>query len=406
MVASQQDLESLSARLSTDANPIAIDAERASGYRYFQRAYLLQINHETHGIYLIDPIAIQDFQPLALALANREWVIHAAIQDLPCLTELGLSPNKLFDTELAGRLLGMPRVALAVMLETYLGVNLKKQHSAADWSRRPLPAKWLDYAALDVAYLLRLRDLVEAELQAAGKLDWAHEEFEAAKKFTPSPKGDQPWRRLSGVHLIADPRGRAVARALWYARDELAQKLDIAPGRLLADAAILATAQSIPPTSSQMAKMDGYSRPESKAHLELWWAAIERAMSEPKEKLPPRSATKERTHTNQNGVRNSEGRNNGSKNTETDPEANMRLANVKVAVIELSQELRIPPENLVTTGVLRLAAALTPSKLTAEGLVRILRENGSRPWQISLVTDRLLAALQSPEALTPPAASQ
>jgi ribonuclease D len=396
MVASQQDLESLSARLSTDANPIAIDAERASGYRYFQRAYLLQINHGAHGIYLIDPIAIQDFQPLALALTNREWVIHAAIQDLPCLAELGLSPNKLFDTELAGRLLGMPRVALAVMLETYLGVNLKKQHSAADWSRRPLPAKWLDYAALDVAYLLRLRDLVEAELQAAGKLDWAYQEFEAARKFTPSPKGDQPWRRLSGVHLIADPRGRAVARSLWYARDELAQKLDIAPGRLLTDAAILATAQSIPPSSSQMAKMDGYSRPESRAHLEIWWAAIKRAMSEPKDKLPPRSAAKERTHANQNA----------SRNTETDPEATMRLANAKVAVIELSQELRIPPENLVTTGVLRLAAALTPSKLTAKGLAQILRENGSRPWQISLVTDRLLAALQSPEALTPPAASQ
>ena len=128
MVATQKDLESLSAGLSADANPIAIDAERASGYRYFQRAYLLQINHEAHGIYLIDPIAIQDFQPLALALTNRECVIHAAIQDLPCLTELGLSPNKLFDTELAGRLLGMPRVALAVMLETYLGVTLKKQH--------------------------------------------------------------------------------------------------------------------------------------------------------------------------------------------------------------------------------------------------------------------------------------
>jgi ribonuclease D len=400
MVASQQDLESLSARLSTDANPIAIDAERASGYRYFQRAYLLQINHGAHGIYLIDPIAIQDFQPLALALTNREWVIHAAIQDLPCLAELGLSPNKLFDTELAGRLLGMPRVALAVMLETYLGVNLKKQHSAADWSRRPLPAKWLDYAALDVAYLLRLRDLVEAELQAAGKLDWAYQEFEAARKFTPSPKGDQPWRRLSGVHLIADPRGRAVARSLWYARDELAQKLDIAPGRLLTDAAILATAQSIPPSSSQMAKMDGYSRPESRAHLEIWWAAIKRAMSEPKDKLPPRSAAKERTHANQNANQNA------SRNTETDPEATMRLANAKVAVIELSQELRIPPENLVTTGVLRLAAALTPSKLTAKGLAQILRENGSRPWQISLVTDRLLAALQSPEALTPPAASQ
>lgn len=391
LVQSQKQLEEVSGQLAKDSSPVAIDAERASGYRYFQRAYLLQIKHPSQGIYLIDPTAVSDVKPLAKSLAKREWVIHAAIQDLPCLTELGLTPSKLFDTELAGRLLGLPRVALAVMLETYLGVKLKKQHSAADWSKRPLPPKWLEYAALDVEYLIELKSLVEAELAAAGKLDWAHEEFEALTSFSPAPKGDQPWRRLSGVHLIADPRGRAVARSLWYARDQLAQELDIAPGRLLPDSAILTAAQIVPSTRNQIEELAGFAKPEAKEHLTLWWQAIEKAMSEPKEQLPPRSA-RERPYANRSSA--------------NDPQAAQRLANARVALAELSQEFQIPPENLVTAGALRSAAALTPSKLTADDLARILSQGGARPWQIQVVTNRLLQALKSPEPLTPPAVAQ
>ena len=391
LVETQERLQQVSEQLAKDTSPVAIDAERASGYRYFQRAYLLQIKHPNHGIFLIDPTAISDVTPLSQSLANREWVIHAAIQDLPCLTELGLTPSKLFDTELAGRLLGLPRVALAVMLDTYLGVKLKKQHSAADWSRRPLPPKWLEYAALDVEYLIELKSLVEAELAATGKLNWANEEFEALTSFSPSPKSDQPWRRLSGVHLIADPRARAVARSLWYARDDLAQKLDIAPGRLLPDSAILAAAQATPVTRAQIEEIEGFLRTESKRHLELWWQAIEKAMSEPKDQLPPRSA-RERPFLNRGSA--------------SDPQAAQRLANARVALTEISQEFSIPTENLVTAGALRSAAALAPSKLTGDDLARILSQGGARPWQVEVVTNRLLEALKSPVPLTPPAAAQ
>ena len=101
------------------------------------------------------------------------------------MDELGLYPSRLFDTELAGRLLGLPRVGLATLVETLLGYRMAKEHSAVDWSTRPLPAPWLEYAALDVEVLVELRDLLAAELVEAGKDGWAAEEFEALRGLRP-----------------------------------------------------------------------------------------------------------------------------------------------------------------------------------------------------------------------------
>src|SRR5690606_37661080 len=178
---------------------VAVDAERASGYRYGQRAYLIQMRRAGAGTALIDPIACPDLSGLDAALADTEMVLHAANQDLPCLAEVGLVPRRLFDTELAGRLLGYPRVGLGSMVENVLGYVLEKGHSAADWSTRPLPEDWLRYAALDVELLIELRDALEEELEAAGKLEWAREEFDAILATPPKPPRPDPWRRTSGI---------------------------------------------------------------------------------------------------------------------------------------------------------------------------------------------------------------
>src|SRR4051794_1460131 len=153
------------AALAAASGPVAIDAERASGYRYSNRAYLIQLRREGAGTWLVDPIPLTTLAPLQEALAGSEWILHAATQDLPCLREVGLAPTSLFDTELAGRLLGYPRVGLATLVETVLGQRMRKEHSAADWSTRPLPTAWLDYAALDVEVLLELREHMIAELE-------------------------------------------------------------------------------------------------------------------------------------------------------------------------------------------------------------------------------------------------
>ena len=243
---------------ASGTGPFAIDAERASGYRYSQRAYLIQMRREGAGTALIDPLPFAAdvpsdvFAPLNDAVADAEWIIHAASQDLVCLAELGLRPTTLFDTELAGRLLNYPRVGLAVLVEELLGSRMRKEHSAVDWSRRPLPEPWLSYAALDVEALIELRDVLAGQLEEAGKAEWARQEFAAwVASFEPAPR-IEPWRRTSGIHRVRGRRGLALVRAMWERRDELARNRDVTSNRILPDSAIVAAAAAAPSVAHRL----------------------------------------------------------------------------------------------------------------------------------------------------------
>ncbi|MDO5684131.1 MAG: HRDC domain-containing protein, partial [Propionibacteriaceae bacterium] len=268
VISSPEALTQAIASLSSGSGPVAIDAERAQGYRYSARAYLLQLRRVGAGTLLIDPVPFAtaetpaDFGMLRQAIGDDEWIIHAASQDIPCLAEVGLIPHRLFDTELAGRLLGLPRVALGTLIEVYFGKKLLKEHSAADWSTRPLPADWLAYAALDVELLIELRDLLAAELEAAGKAEWAAQEFAhlAAKAAEPPVQREDPWRRTSGIHGVRTPLGMAIVRELWQARDEIARRLDKAPGRILQDKAIAEIATHAKPDRNQLRSIHGFQR--------------------------------------------------------------------------------------------------------------------------------------------------
>ncbi|HEY1179993.1 MAG TPA: ribonuclease D, partial [Phytomonospora sp.] len=188
--------------VAAGTGPVAIDAERASGYRYSARAYLIQLRRQGSGTVLIDPLPFADLRTLGAAINGAEWILHAASQDLPCLAELDLRPQTLFDTELGARLAGFERVGLAAITERLLGYSLEKHHSAADWSTRPLPDSWLTYAALDVELLIDLRDSLAAELTAQGKQEWAAEEFAALTHAPPPAARNDPWRRTSGIHKV------------------------------------------------------------------------------------------------------------------------------------------------------------------------------------------------------------
>src|SRR5699024_222302 len=191
-------------RLAAASGPVAVDAERASGFRYGQRAFLVQLRRSGAGTVLLDPEALGDLSPIDRAVAGAEWILHAATQDLPCLAEAGMKPRALFDTELAARLLDWPKVGLASVVERVVGVRLKKEHSAVDWSTRPLPESWLRYAALDVEVLIDVKNYLQEELDTAGKSEWAREEFEHLLEFTP-PSHPDPWRRTSGMHTLHEP---------------------------------------------------------------------------------------------------------------------------------------------------------------------------------------------------------
>jgi ribonuclease D len=367
--------------------PVAIDAERASGYRYSQRAYLVQLRREGAGSALVDPVPFgpvpnSALAGLAAAIADSEWVIHAASQDLACLAELGLRPVRLFDTELAGRLLNYPRVGLAVLVEQLLGYRMRKEHSAVDWSRRPLPESWLQYAALDVEVLLELRTVLASQLEEAGKAQWAAEEFEAwANRPEPAPRVD-PWRRTSGVHRVRGRRGLAMVRAMWELRDDLARGRDVTTNRILSDAAIVEAATAAPTSRRALDELAGFSGRGAQRYARQFYSAIQAARTLTDSELPSAS------------VRHGEP---PPARVWRDkyPQAAARLTACREAVNALAEQFDLPQENLLSPAAVRGVAWTPPTPLAAEQVADQLASAGARRWQISLCAEPLAKALLS-----------
>jgi ribonuclease D len=368
-------------RLRTGTGPVAVDAERASGFRYGHRAFLVQLRREGAGTCLIDPIACPDLSAIDAALAGTEAVLHAAGQDLPCLTELGFRPRLLFDTELAGRLLGYPRVGLGTLVTEVLGLTLEKSHSAADWSTRPLPAEWLKYAALDVEVLVELRNALAAQLAEAGKTAWAEQEFAAILAAKPAPPRPDPWRRTSGIHRVRSRRSLAIVRELWQERDRIAQHRDISPTRILPDAAIVDAARSAPATMEELSKLTGFTGRGARRYSPEWLRAIRRARAMTDDQLPEPSAPP------------SDGPPPAHRWSERDPVAAKRLVAARTAVAALADAGHLPAENLISPDAVRRLAWQPPEPLSAESVAEELRRYGARPWQIEMTALPIAMAL-------------
>lgn len=389
VIDSPDEFDDAVVRLSAGQGPIAVDAERASGFRYSQRAYLIQMYRRGSGTFLFDPPEIPDFSALQRAVHAEEWVLHAASQDLACLREVGLDPDRIFDTELAARLLGMPRVGLASVVEELLDIRLAKEHSASDWSTRPLPASWLRYAALDVELLVDVRDRLMERLAETGKMELAQQEFEAVLRREPKPPSAEPWRRLSGIHGLRGQRNLAVARELWVTRDARAVELDTAPGRMVPDASILAAAKALPQTRRALADLREFTGRASRSELDRWWSAIERGLTTtdlPAVRIPSDAPPPPRAWAMRN------------------PEADARLRLAKAALAEVAEALEMPVENLLTPDHLRRVAWSPPAEPTVDAIAAALAALGARPWQLEAtaqtIADAFVEAAQTLEDAT------
>ncbi len=379
-------------QLSAGHGPFAVDAERASGYKYSARAYLIQIKREGGGLHLIDPIPFgpnhKFFQELNVLLQSDEVILHASTQDLPCLRELGINPTKLFDTELGGRIAGLPRVGLGPLLESLMEVSLAKEHSAVDWSQRPLPQDWLNYAALDVELLIELRNRMYEILESSKKLKWALEEFQSILNAPAPPPRVDPWRRTSGMHKIKRRDQLAIVRALWTVRAEIAQEVDIAQGRLLSDGAIVEIAtKALDKPITNKKSLEKVLRPlglrarwmENSA---TWISAITDALAmgesewppvrTDSDALPPLKIWRERF-----------------------PQKYAPLTHAKANIQSRANELVIPFENLITPEFVRRICWNAPQSDVAVALHTL----GARPWQIEIVAPILEAALLETEPL-------
>jgi ribonuclease D len=339
----------------------------------------VQIRRAGVGTALVDPVPFADLEPLAEPLAHGEWILHAATQDLPCLAELGLRPSRLFDTELAGRLAGLAKVGLGPLVEQMLGLHLAKGHGADDWSRRPLPADLLDYAALDVEVLIELREAMAQLLAANGKLDWAEQEFAAIIDAPPPAPRPDPWRRVSGIHAIADRRALAAIRELYLARDALARSRDLAPHRVLPDTAIVAAATAMPATVADLTALPVFGGHAQRRQAQRWFAALDRARALPVAELPPRRLP-------------ADGPPPPSRWRHKDPDAAARLEAAPATLAELSERVSVPVENLVSP---RLVRAILWQPPAAVDIAAAMTQGGARPWQVELVAPALAASLDA-----------
>lgn len=370
--------------LASGRGPAGVDAERASGFRYGQRAFLVQIRREGAGTWLIDPEAFEDLAPLDEALRGVEWILHAATQDLPCLAEAGMHPDALFDTELAARIAGLPRVGLGAVVENLLGLALAKEHSAADWSKRPLPESWLNYAALDVEVLADLREKLAELLEESGKLEYALEEFEAIRTAPPTPARQDPWRRTSGLHTLRDRRQLAAVRELWHEREALAENRDTAPGKIIGDKSIVAAAKAMPTTVPALLNTPGFHGRAAAKEAARWMRAINAARRTedlPPLHLPSNSPPPPRVWADKN------------------PDAARRLNTAKPRLARKAEELEIPLENLLTPDFLRRISWRPPSPIDPDTIADALRELGARDWQIQITAPIITVAFLDPDPL-------
>jgi ribonuclease D len=376
--------------LANHAGAFALDAERASGFKYSQRAYLIQVCRGNSPIFLIDPASIspvehhQPFAELATLLASDLWILHAATQDIPCLARLGIRPTSLFDTELASRLVGLERVGLGAVCELLLGIRLAKEHSAVDWSIRPLQEEWLDYAALDVDVLDDLKNAIQERLEMTNKTDWAAEEFDYLTRFEAKPPKADKWRSTSGIGEIKDTKTLAVLRSLWMAREELAIKLDVSPGRLVPDSALIAACVAKPKSRPELATLRSFHGRASRSYIDTWWTAIAAGYEDrdPPVLRPP--ATGIPNHRNW---------------PNRFPEADARLQAARPVISALAEEIEMPAENLISPDYVRQVC--WHIEITArDHIANKLQELGARDWQIRIVAEALAQAFDSSSGTT------
>jgi ribonuclease D len=385
-----EKFESALDQLKKGDGPFAVDAERASGYKYSARAYLIQIKRTNGGLHLIDPIAFgpghELFVKLNDLLNTDEVILHASTQDLPCLREVGLNPSRLFDTELGGRIAGLPRVGLGPLLESLMGVTLAKEHSAVDWSTRPLPKEWLNYAALDVELLIELRQKIYELLSASNKWKWAEAEFESILIAPPAPPRIDPWRRTSGMHKIKKRDQLVVIKNLWHARDEIARATDVSSGKLLNDAAIIEFAIHKPlnKKDAEKALRPIGMRARWLENMPTWLSATEAALNTPEDQWPPMKS-----------------------GADTLPPLKLwrerfadkyaPLTHARFAVETVAHELSIPAENLISPEIIRRICWAPPAdslqNLNVDAVCEAMLNLGARQWQVEVVSPLVAAAL-------------
>jgi ribonuclease D len=352
------------------APALAVDTEGASFHRFVDRVYLLQLSTAEHTA-VLDPLRIGEPARLGAMLADAsvEVVLHDADYDLRLLRkDYGWQVSGLFDTRVAAQLLGIRSFGLAALLDRYFGIRLDKKHQRADWSRRPLPADMLAYAAHDTHWLLDLRERMRRELEKAGRWHWAQEEFRQAEGTAWEPEDrSQAFLRLKGARDLSR-RELARLRAAVAWRNAIAESIDRATFRVAPNELLLEVARKGPQSAAEVSRLKGFPRSMSADRVAPLLAELERADALPEAELPrfPKARRWER-----------------------DPDFDDIVAHLKGVRDREAQRLDLDPGVLCSRDRMEAVARARPVDLDAMRAVAPLRD-----WQVEVLGEDFLEAMR------------
>jgi ribonuclease D len=235
--------------------------------------------------------------------------------------------------------------------------------------------------------LHELAEKLEDDLRANNKLDWATEEFEHLLQFKPKPENPDRWRTTTGLHEVKNQQGLAVARSLWMAREALAKKLDVAPGRLIPDSSISHVAKVMHKSRPELASDKSFAGRASRSYLDTWWAAVEDGRNErdlPQLKVAATGIPNHRSWPNRW------------------PKAHQRLICARFHLGELAKDLSLPLENLISPESIRQICWVERDQVAVDELNVELKALKARNWQISLIAQVLADAIEQSSTFEAP----
>ena len=370
------------ARQIADAPSIALDTEGASFHRFVDRVYLMQLSTRT-ATAIVDPLPTGDLSSLKPLVESPdiEIVFHDADYDLRLLRQdYGWATRHIFDTRIAAQLLGYKAFGLAALLELHFGIALDKKFQRADWSLRPLSDGMLQYASQDTMYLLALRDILHAELDAKGRLGWAAEEFARLEQTQwAAEDSSQVYLKVKGARDLKR-RELAVLRELVPWRDAVAKELDRATFRVVSNDVLLEICKVQPTTRQALGVIKGMPRGVLDQRGDIVLACVARAMALDETALPkfPKAPRWEK-----------------------DPEFDDRAARLRAVRDDVATKLELDPGVLCSREKLETIARRLPTTIE-----ELYETPDLRRWQADLLGDGVLKALKasgSPLTLSKPA---
>ena len=362
------------------APSIALDTEGASFHRFVDRVYLMQLSTRD-ATAIVDPLPTGDLMALKPLVESPdiEIVFHDADYDLRLLRQdYGWATRHIFDTRIAAQLLGYKAFGLAALLELHFGITLDKKFQRADWSLRPLSAGMLEYASQDTMYLLALRDILHAELDAKGRLGWAAEEFARLEQTQWSAEdSSQLFLKVKGARDLKR-RELAVLRELVPWRDGVAKELDRSTFRVVSNDVLLEICRVQPNNKQALGVIKGMPRGVLDQRGDVVLACVTRAMALDEADLPkfPKAPRWDK-----------------------DPEFDDRSARLRAVRDEVATRLELDPGVLCSREKLETIARRLPTSME-----ELYETPELRRWQADLLGPGVLRALATSGSPSPVAA--